>query len=348
MIIYIATNKVNGKRYIGATKHSLTHRRTGHWHDANGRNYCRIFGAALKKYGRDGFGWCVLKTCNSKEEMLLEEVRLIAEMKPEYNITLGGQGIIGVPYTDERRAKLSASLKGRKLSPERRARASEILRSFSPMHNKPVVCLNDGKFFPSCKSAAAFYGLTHGNIRSVTRGGQATTGGGLSFALSDTALSPEECENKLAALMHRKKANTLRARSSKCQPIICGIGTRYKDAGEAARAYGISTARVRQLCVDGGTTRTGISFHLLGGTPVEKKQPDPAKKAAARASVLAALCRAKLKTSKPVICLDDNVVYESISAAARSIGRCVESLSASIRRSGKCGKKRFKFVEKAS
>lgn len=81
MIIYQATNRSNGKRYIGATKHSIRHRSTGHWHDANGRNFCRIFGAALRKYGRDGFDWEVLVRCSSKEEMVREEVRLIDGLK---------------------------------------------------------------------------------------------------------------------------------------------------------------------------------------------------------------------------------------------------------------------------
>ena len=181
MIVYIAVNKSNGKRYIGATKHSLSHRKRGHWSDANGRNYCRKFGSALRKYGPDGFEWRVLATCSSLQEMATEEMRLIAEMKPEYNITLGGQGIFGVPYTDERRAKLSKSLTGRRMKPAQRSKNAELLAQLRVKRHRSVVCLDDGKMYASCKEASEFYGVTHSNIRSVAEGGQATPSTGYLF-----------------------------------------------------------------------------------------------------------------------------------------------------------------------
>lgn len=345
MIVYLATNKINGKRYIGATKHSLKHRWTGHWHDANGRNFCRIFGAAMRKYGRDGFDWSVLARCSSKEEMVREEIRLIAELNPEYNITIGGQGIFGVPYTEERRAKLSKSLKGKKLSPARRAANAERLRQLAPSRHKPVVCLTDGKFFPSCKAAAEFYGVTHGNIRAVTRGKQALTGEGLSFALSDVPLSPEDCQSKIATLLYKKEQNLRRAHSSKCRPVLCLTdGSEYRDAKTAAPTYGISASRVRQLCRFGGSTQSGFSFSLVGQKPVQKKHLTEVQIAASAALREAALRRGILKNSKRVVCLDDGVVYDSISDASRAIGRCVESVSASIRRNGRSGGKSFQFL----
>jgi predicted transcriptional regulator len=347
MIVYIATNKLNGKRYIGATRHSVEYRRARHIYDSKNKNLCRVFGAALRKYGDDGFVWNILAECSSREEMMREEVRLIAEMKPEYNITIGGQGVLGVPYTDERRAKLSKALKGRKMTPAQRAANLILMRRLSVQHQRPIVCLTDGRFFASCKEACEFYGITSSNIRSVAAGEQATTKG-LSFAFSDRPLSPNERSEKIRQLQQRKAANIKRQRASKNQPVLClADGVEYENAKAAAKPYGITTGRVRQLCHEGGTTLSGVGFALVGKGPVQKKQLTPAQRADGQARRNAALKRSWLKTSKPVLCLDDNVVYDSISDAARAVGRCVESVSASIRRNGRSGGKRFRFVDRA-
>lgn len=350
MIIYLATNKINGKRYLGATKNSLKHRSTAHWYDAHGRNCCRIFGAALRKYGRDGFDWQILMQCGSKEELMREEIRLIAEMKPEYNITSGGQGIIGVPYTDERRAKLSKALKGRKMTSEQRIANAALMKRLNIRHHKSVVCLNDGRFYQSCKEASEFYGVTHGNIRSVTRGEQATTKGGLSFALSKRTLTSEECADLIRRLLDKKEAGIARAHNSKCIPVTCFTdGKKYKDAIAAAKEYGITAGRVRQLCHGGGKTQSGLQFMFSDRPePIQKKKLTEEQIADGLIRRDAALKRALLTTSKRVICLDDDMVYASISDAARAIGRCVESVSASIRRQGRAGGKRFKFMDDAS
>lgn len=55
MIVYLATNTLNGKRYIGATKGTLKERRRRHRWEAKNRPYCRVFHAALRKYGEAAF-----------------------------------------------------------------------------------------------------------------------------------------------------------------------------------------------------------------------------------------------------------------------------------------------------
>lgn len=113
-IVYMATNAVNGKRYIGVTKRTLAERKYQHLHDAKaGRRGCRIFFAAINKYGEEAFEWSILATIETYADALNEEIRLIAELKPEYNITRGGQGVVGVPRTPEWRANMSKGLMGR-------------------------------------------------------------------------------------------------------------------------------------------------------------------------------------------------------------------------------------------
>lgn len=55
IVVYQATNKVNGKRYIGVTKKNLEHRIQDHFYRARTNPSCRKFHAALNKYGRDAF-----------------------------------------------------------------------------------------------------------------------------------------------------------------------------------------------------------------------------------------------------------------------------------------------------
>lgn len=94
--IYKATNKINGKSYIGQTidfehrKHTHIHRRDGHC-DPNS-----IFHMALDKYGEENFEWEELMKVPSKEFANAMEKTMIwkyGTYKPNgYNLTKGGDG----------------------------------------------------------------------------------------------------------------------------------------------------------------------------------------------------------------------------------------------------------------
>lgn len=118
--VYLATNLVNGKRYIGVTSKAVAVRRIQHErHALNGKRVqCRFFHFAIRKYGPEAFAWTILATCETFDEGLREEVRLISEIRPEYNLTIGGQGSKGRIVTQEQRAAHSRRMKGRKPSAE--------------------------------------------------------------------------------------------------------------------------------------------------------------------------------------------------------------------------------------
>lgn len=94
--IYKATNKLNGKSYIGQTidfehrKHTHIHRRDG-FCDPNS-----IFHKALDKYGEDAFEWEVLAEIPGKSfanAFEREMIRKYNTYKPNgYNLTKGGDG----------------------------------------------------------------------------------------------------------------------------------------------------------------------------------------------------------------------------------------------------------------
>lgn len=118
-IVYLVTNRLNGKRYVGVTGNGLASRRRQHEQAPNNKRVtCRYFHAAMKKHGPSAFEWIVLASCETFEEALLEEVRLITEIKPEYNLTTGGQGTKGRVVSQEQRDNHSRVMKGRKRSAE--------------------------------------------------------------------------------------------------------------------------------------------------------------------------------------------------------------------------------------
>jgi len=111
--IYLITNRLDGKIYIGKTKKSLEERWEGHIRRARTKDWW--FGRAINKYGREAFHIVEIDetpdfdTANKLEMMYIQ---LMESYKPEfgYNGTFGGDG---VRPTIESRKKLSLALKGK-------------------------------------------------------------------------------------------------------------------------------------------------------------------------------------------------------------------------------------------
>jgi group I intron endonuclease len=119
--IYMARNKVNGKRYIGQTICTMEKRRFEHENSARA-GVVRPFYAAMRKYGFDSFEWKVLFHDVDQRDLYSVEQRLIVLMKTKapngYNLTDGGPGNAGHNASDETRRKLSESHKGQKPAPK--------------------------------------------------------------------------------------------------------------------------------------------------------------------------------------------------------------------------------------
>ncbi len=112
-ILYMATNIVNGKRYIGITRCGLKTRRQRHFTTArSGRG--SVFGAAIRKYGKDNFEFRVLVVCPNFEYSKSVEVSAISRFKPEYNVTAGGDGAVGFRHSEAHKAWMSRHHKGKK------------------------------------------------------------------------------------------------------------------------------------------------------------------------------------------------------------------------------------------
>ena len=122
MIVYKATNKVNGKVYVGQTIQSWSNRKAEHKNrHPDSRNH---FHRSIRKYGWDSFEWKVIDTANSIDELNEKEVFWISvfdSFNNGYNGTYGGQN---AHHSEETRKKISESRKGKKLSKNHPFKAS--------------------------------------------------------------------------------------------------------------------------------------------------------------------------------------------------------------------------------
>lgn len=128
MIVYLLTNKANGKYYVGQTMRSLEERLADHAYDARRKN--GPLQAAIRKNGIDGFHAEILSTATTMEELnLLESLWILMAASTNraigYNANFGGFNRIPCSETRE---KLRLAHSGRKQSPETIAKRVAKLR----------------------------------------------------------------------------------------------------------------------------------------------------------------------------------------------------------------------------
>jgi len=122
MFVYLLTNKINGKYYVGKT----THRNLNSYLSAKrcfankNKNIGMPIVKAMSEFGVDNFTVEVLSTPSSVEEMDNVEklwIILLDSRKKElgYNVCLGGgTGRLGVKTSQETKDKIGLANKGRK------------------------------------------------------------------------------------------------------------------------------------------------------------------------------------------------------------------------------------------
>ena len=154
--VYKITCLVNGKIYIGQHKGSSFDK--------------RYFGSgkalrnSIKKHGRKNFLCEVIEFCSTKEELNEREIFWISELNSTdtnigYNITHGGEGVLGVPCSEEKKKhlRITSTRSNLNMPKEHYARVSESAKG-NKMMNKDGVCvrvhpsefevyLNDGWVF---------------------------------------------------------------------------------------------------------------------------------------------------------------------------------------------------------
>lgn len=199
MVIYKATNSINGKAYIGQTVRTVRERMMEHMrHDES------HFDKALKKYGIENFNVVVIDSAKTVEELNEKEkfwIEFFCTLGDRgYNMCEGGGNTTGYHHTEaskkamsekkknayvgtgnpfygkqhskESRRKMSESRKGRIITPEWRKHISESSKSKVRVQN-----VETGEIFESVRQAANKYGIIETHISRVCRGKRKKTGG---------------------------------------------------------------------------------------------------------------------------------------------------------------------------
>jgi group I intron endonuclease len=179
MIIYSIKNLINNKEYIGLTKRTLEQRWKQHIRESSKETYWEWntpLGNAIKKYGKESFKIFCIKECNSIEELKSEEIRIIQERKSHvsqngYNVSLGGDGRLGVKLSQETKDKIGAGNKGKVYTQEVKNKISEIKKKqFAErkhsMTQASKILVNGKERFDCIKDFTIKYNLKYSSVSS--------------------------------------------------------------------------------------------------------------------------------------------------------------------------------------
>lgn len=145
-IVYMATNIITGKKYIGITKQALNGRKKGHRHNAN-KMKNHPFYNTWRKYGEENFVWEILKECEDINEAVMLEERYIGELNTispnGYNLMAGGllpPNMKGRPKSEEHKRKIGEANKGKTIDEETRKKLIERLKGHTPWNKGKKNC----------------------------------------------------------------------------------------------------------------------------------------------------------------------------------------------------------------
>jgi group I intron endonuclease len=112
MFVYLIKCLANGKSYVGITTRSIETRWAEHLTKTKRISALK---RAIKKYGADNFSITLLNTAKTEEQLKQLEIKYIQERKTHttqggYNMTWGGDGVIGYTFTEEAKARTKAGV----------------------------------------------------------------------------------------------------------------------------------------------------------------------------------------------------------------------------------------------
>jgi group I intron endonuclease len=127
--IYVISNKVNSKMYIGKSS-DLYNRLSVHRKDLNlNKHYNDHLQNAWNKYGENNFDFSVLELINEEfidsKEIFYIEFYKTNNPQYGYNKTIGGEGATGYKHTEEMKKQIGDSCRGKKWSQETKDRVNK-------------------------------------------------------------------------------------------------------------------------------------------------------------------------------------------------------------------------------
>lgn len=224
MIIYKATNKVNGKIYIGQTIQPLYKRWQDHCRGDKTRD--SYLHRAIAKHGIENFiieqidSAQTIEELNTKEETYIKALNCLSPNG--YNLLPGGDNRRHHPDTQK---KISEKLKGRSI-PQR----------WNKGRSHPHSAETKAKLSNALKGTPIKNRWTAGNKTPRT----------------------EEQKAHLSA-MNKGKPNVVLYKK-----VQCSDGQTFESVNAAAAAFGLNRVTVSGLLKSGKIGRCGVSFKFLG------------------------------------------------------------------------------------
>ena len=173
--VYIHTNKINQKAYIGITCKSPKNR----WRSGANYKHNVYFNNAIMKYGWDNFEHTIFKDGLSKKEAQNIERLMIALWKSNqrqygYNLSSGGESSrIGCKHSLETRKLLSEMNLGDN-NPRRRKERKHVVAN--EQKSRPVYCEELDKIFSTIQEAADLLDIDASNISKCCKGIRSSAG----------------------------------------------------------------------------------------------------------------------------------------------------------------------------
>lgn len=314
-VIYKHTNKSNNKSYIGQTKQELNER----WRNGQGYyNSAPLFYKAIQKYGWNNFTHEVIeKNISTQEE---------ANQKEQYWIKYYDCCVL-----DGKDKGYNIDRGGKGFSSEQASKTSKqnwTKPEYRKIFEKPVICLNNNQIYPSIKAASNVTSIHKNSISKACLGIHKSAGKDKNNIPLQWAYYEEGKEYKYNPNIDKKN-----------KKIIClTTGEIFNTITEANKKYNISTIGE---CVNGHYLSAG---QLKDGTRLCWALYEEGKQYKKQTNLG--------KSHKPVICLNNKKIFNTIKEGADYVHRAPSNLSAHLHgRLKSCGtdengiKMIWKFLE---
>jgi len=249
-IVYLATNKANGKQYVGLTKRSLDARWRQHVNVAN-QGAKTYFHRAIVKHGVAGFDVQPMVSALSLDYLADLERLMISEIKPEYNQTNGGEVTFGRKYNDATKEQIRLKNTGKKRSPE-------VCKKLSDMVKQRYIDR------PELKEAATKQILAARSSVDEEKRKKAAA-----EAAKNQPWTAESRAKLSASCMGRRyNSEIIEKIASKNRKIVqCSDGRIFSCRAEAAKETGISKESIWRVCNGKYPSVKGLTFNYLGVHP---------------------------------------------------------------------------------
>ena len=245
--VYITTNHVNGKQYIGQRKYD----KQGKWKEYLGSGI--ILSRAIEKYGLENFSKEIIEECKTKKILNDREIYWInyynaVESDNFYNIASGGDGgntIAG--YTDDQRNLLSTKLSD--------MRKGIINIGKNNGNSRRVICINTMKVFDTINEASTYYNVDKDAIQQCcSDANKRKTAGEIN---GERMIWEYYDENKNYEFVPFK-------RDYKYKQILClDNNIIYNSVHEASKNTGCSIVGIRHCCTGYLKTTKGMHFSYV-------------------------------------------------------------------------------------